>query len=163
MRTLCTLLVVIAGLPFLLGADVYRWVDKDGVVNYTQQKPEGVEATRLRADAGHRAESAAQQAGDASAGASQSDGAPAASDERQDLLAQLQAAEAARQQEIARARESNCEQSRAVLSRLQEKGRIRVRSEDGDHRVMPEEERQQRIADAQRGVVDNCSGTASSN
>ena len=31
-------------LPLLMGAEVYRWVDKDGVVNYTQVKPRDAKA-----------------------------------------------------------------------------------------------------------------------
>ena len=34
-------------LPALCGAEIYRWVDENGVVNYTQRSPEGVEAERI--------------------------------------------------------------------------------------------------------------------
>lgn len=155
MRTLCTLAFAIVALPFLMGADVYRWVAADGVVNFTQQKPEGVDSTRLRADMGqHRDAPVAAPAAEPSAVAE-------APEDRLSLLAKLQAAEVARQQEVTRARETNCETSRAVLNRLQGNGRIRVRGDDGAQRVMTEEERQERIAEAQRGIVSNCASTAS--
>ena len=50
----------------------------------------------------------------------------------------------------------NCQRSRDVLSRLTLKSRIRVRDEDGEYRVMPEEERQDRIAQAQEGIALYC-------
>jgi len=72
------------------------------------------------------------------------------------MLDQLQQAEKARRDEIARIREANCTRSREVLERLSVAGRIRVNDPDGQQRVMPEEERQQRIAEAQQGIVTNC-------
>jgi hypothetical protein len=159
MRTLCKLAFVIAALPMLMAADVYRWVDAEGVVNYTQRKPEGVDAARLQAATGQPLDAAGTRypTDPTEAVPAGVDPSPAAGEGPQSLLARLQAAELARQAEVARVRESNCEQSRAVLSRLSDKGRIRVRGDEGEHRVMPEEERQERIAQAQRDVVDNCS------
>jgi hypothetical protein len=156
MRTLCKLALVIAALPILMATDVYRWVDDDGVVNYTQRKPEGVDSARLQAATGQPLDLPATRAP-----ATPTPPVSVGGDVPQSLLAKLQATELARQQEVARIREANCEQARAVLGRLSDKGRIRVRGDDGNHRVMPEEERQERIAQAQRDVVANCSATAS--
>ena len=72
------------------------------------------------------------------------------------MLNDLQSAEAARKQEVARIRESNCERSRRVLDRLSATARIRVRDDSGEERIMGEDERQNRIAEAQQGVAENC-------
>ena len=40
-------LVLLAAIPLLMGAEVYRWVDANGVVNYSQIKPRGVPAEQL--------------------------------------------------------------------------------------------------------------------
>ncbi|MFW6092469.1 MAG: DUF4124 domain-containing protein [Pseudomonadota bacterium] len=161
MRLLCQLLSVITLVPWLMGADVYRWVDEDGVVNYTEQRPEGVEADPVDAPDGSQSSAAAADApaGDAPAGDATGN-APAADDDltpaQQQMLSDLRAAEQARQKEVERIRESNCREAREVHQRLTARGRIRVRDGDGGERVLPEEERQQRIDDAQRGIAENC-------
>jgi hypothetical protein len=74
------------------------------------------------------------------------------------MLRELEAAEEARQQELARVREDNCTRARSVLTRLTAKGRIRVRDDDGEYRIMNEEERQSRISEANQGIAMNCDG-----
>ena len=71
-------------------------------------------------------------------------------------MAKLQANEQERQDTIAKIRKDNCERSRRVLDNLSSRGRIRLNQEDGSQRMMPEEERQQRIEEAQKGIVANC-------
>ncbi len=161
MRFVCKLGLALCALPLLLGASsVYRWVDEDGVVNYTQMKPEGVDAELVSADTGRRVRTAPSAPSDDTADAG-ADGEPPLTENQQNMLADLRAAEAARQEEVAKVREANCQKARNVLERLTSRGRIRVRGDDGTERVMPEDERQQRIDDAQRGVAANCSETAS--
>ena len=137
--------------------EIYRWVDADGVVNYTQQKPRDVAAQQLTTQRGAptRVESAASQvtqAVDADVAAAERN----LDDAQKDMLEDLRAAEAARQQEIAKVKEANCQRSRALLSNLSAKEHIRIRDDSGTERVMPEEERQRRIEAAQKGIVDNC-------
>ncbi len=152
-RRLWKLLPVLGALPLLMGAEVYRWVDENGVVNYTQLAPEGVEAERVRPDTGQRI--AARPSEPATTPAAES-AEPELSEAQQRMLSKLQAAEQARQEEVARIKQANCERARAVLERLSVHGRVRVRGEDGQERVMPEDERQQRIDEAQQGVAANC-------
>ncbi len=71
------------------------------------------------------------------------------------MLERLRNAEAVRQEQVAEIRTSNCEQARTMLYDLQVRGRVRVR--DGDSvRIMDEDERQQRIGEAQEGIAVNC-------
>lgn len=155
MRVVCKLGLALCALPLLMGASVYRWVDETGVVNYTQIKPEGVPSQRVSADTG-RPFANVPAAPDAAAAPQ-----PALTDNQQKMLEGLRAAEAARQAEVAKVREANCEQARAVLERLSARGRIRVVGDDGEQRVMPDEERQQRISQAQGSVAANCATQAS--
>lgn len=160
MRLVCSLCLTLCTLPLLMGAAVYRWVDDDGVVNYTQMKPEGVAAERISSNTGTSDSAAAPAPADpatAPAGNTQ----PPLDEAQEHMLADLRAAEQAREQEVARVREANCQKSREVLDRLTSRGRIRIVGDDGQERVMPEEERKQRIDEAQRGVAVNCSPTAS--
>ena len=55
-----------------------------------------------------------------------------------------------------RPEQENCNRSRDVLNRLNVRSRIRVRNADGSARMMDETERQERIADAQKGVAQYC-------
>lgn len=163
MRALCKLALVLGALPLLMAADVYRWVDADGVVNYTQRKPEGVDADRVRAATGERfsGELATPASAAPPTAPSAAAGGGALNPQQQAMLAALQAAEQVRREEVARILDANCQQSRSLLEQLSRSGRIRVRGDDGREQVMPEDERQQRIDEAQRGVAANCSGTAS--
>lgn len=155
MRPLVKTALVILTLPLLTAADIYRWVDENGVVNYTQQKPRDVDAELVSS----RSPSAARAA-DAPPAAGRPDPAaraqPQLDEKQQRLLEELQAAEAARREEVAEARADNCRRARALLERLTTKSRIKVRGEDGQVQVLPEEERQQRITEAQQGIAVNC-------
>jgi hypothetical protein len=141
-------------LPALGGAEIYRWVDDAGVVNYTQLSPEGIEAERIVTRGGASTVAIPTvvevEAEDPDAGLS---------DEQKAMKARLEVAENARQAEIARIKQSNCNRSQRVLQKLSSKGRIRVRDAHGEEVAMPEEERQSRIIEAQRDVVSNCETT----
>ena len=160
MRKFFCLAFVALCVPAVTAADVYRWVGPDGVVNYTQMKPQGVKAERVRTQGGKTSATAAstgeparepvQQPANQNADASQ------LSPKQQEMLKDLESAETARKQEVARIREANCERSQRVLDRLSANARIRVRDDSGEERVMGEDERQDRIAEAQRGVAENC-------
>jgi hypothetical protein len=161
MGLVCKLALTLCLLPVLLGAGVYRWVDDNGVVNYSQLKPEGIDAELVTAGTGQRVPTpASTQTASSDAPADPNDDRDLNESQRE-MLRDLRAAEEARQQEVARIREANCQQSRDVLQRLTSRGRIRVVGEDGQERVLPEEERQSRIDEAQRAVAANCSETAS--
>jgi len=147
-----TLLISLAATA-AFAEDVYQWVDENGVTNYTQQRPKiGVEYSRVRTNvAGAALEIQEPEPAPAQR--------PKLTSEQKAMLDDLKAAETARQAEVAKIREANCEKSRLVLQRLTEKERIRVRDNDGTERVMGEDERQNRISQAQEGVASNCEPT----
>ena len=78
------------------------------------------------------------------------------SGEQQSMLNDLQASEAQRQEQVARIRIDNCARSRRVLNNLSSSGRVRVVGEDGSQAILPENERSERISQAQRGIATNC-------
>ena len=143
-------------------ADTYRWVDDNGVVNYAERKPRGVPDSRIT-----RVASMTTRGGANSRSAPSSSPAPSFTPQTQDqveltgdqqeMLRGLQQAEVDRQAQVAQIKQDNCERARRVLANLTAKDRIRVRSETGIERALPEEERQEKIAAAQRGIVENCS------
>jgi hypothetical protein len=144
--------------PSVSADEIYRWVDDQGVVNYTQQKPRGQEAEKIQTKAGTRTKSTAATPAAASPAATglASGTEKPLSAEQQKMLEDLRRAEEARQEEVARIKEHNCQRSREVLTRLTVKNRIRVADESGEYRVMPEDERQQRISEAQENIALYC-------
>lgn len=168
MRLFWRLALALAMLPVLMGATIYRWVDANGVVNYSQQKPEGVNAELVDSDTGQRSSASRapappdRAAGQAATAQAQDGGSDQQlSDAQKKMLADLRAAESARQEKLTKIRKANCQQAKSLLDRLTSRGRIRVKGDDGQERVMPEEERRQRIDDAQKAVAENCAATAS--
>ena len=141
--------------PALGGADIYRWVDDSGVVNYTQHSPEGFAVERIVTTTGAPTvvvpDVVQPEAEDPNAHLSA---------EQKVMMKRLQETEDARQAEIARIKESNCSRAQGVLERLSGKGRIRLRDANGNETAMPEDERQSRISEAQRDIVSNCEATS---
>ncbi len=149
------LLVLVLSLPVLMGSEIYRYVDANGVVTYAQQLPYGVKGEEI-----HTVDGAPSVAVAAAPPKTEKPAEPQLSPQQQAMLDKLKAAETARKDEIARIREANCTRSKEVLAKLSSAGRIRVTNPDGQEVKMPEEERQSRIAEAQRGIVTNCSAAA---
>ena len=145
--------IVLSLLSIPLSADdIYRWVDADGVINYTQQKPRDVDSEEITTRSG-----APRVVADTPLPVpeSKATGQPLNADQER-MLEGLRATEQARQQEIVKLKEDNCQKSRDVLSRLTIKNRIRVKDDAGDYRVMAEDERQDRITNAQEGIALYC-------
>ncbi len=144
----------LALIPMLMGTELYQWTNADGVVTYSQQAPHGVEASRITVRDGAATATVQPEP------VRDEPDKPKLTPAQQEHLERMEAIEAARQEEIARIRQSNCDRSRAILERLQSAARIRIRDERGEQRVMSESELQGRIADAQRGIAENCSELA---
>ncbi len=156
LRKVCLAALLALCMPMLMGADiVYRWIDENGVVNYTQQLPRGIKAQQITTQLG--APSVVTDVGEITE--TRERGERSLSDQQQEMLDELKAAELARQQEVAKIRQANCQQSRDVLASLSLTSRIRVRDSSGTERVMGEDERQRRIDEAQQGIVLNCNAS----
>jgi hypothetical protein len=128
--------------------DVYKWVNEDNEVQYTQMPPpHGIKAIRIQSKAPAPEEStdvavdAAPDEADAQPNTEQ------ASDEAPDLEATEEQAEApAREDVLARASQENCEKARRNLTNLN-RGNVRLRTSSGEVIRLTEEERQQKIVE----------------
>ena len=149
------LVVLVLSIPLLMGSEIYRYVDANGVVTYAQQLPYGVKGEQIHTVAG-----APSVAVVATPPQQENPAQPVLTPQQQAMLDDLKKAETARKDEIARIREANCTRSKEVLEKLSTAGRIRVKGPDGQEVKMPEEERQSRIEEAQRGIVANCNGAS---
>lgn len=133
---------------------MYRWVDKNGVLNYSQVEPQGVKSEKIvtRGSLSSRIQedstSAAAQPTDTTK--------PKLTEEQQRKLEELKALHAQEEQQVAEIKRTNCEKSKSVLERLKQSQRIRVREDAGNERIIGEDERQRRIEEAQEGIASNC-------
>ena len=139
-------------------AATYRWVDANGVVNYSQRKPRNVPEDQITT-VGNTGTSAIVSSDADSTPAPASSTPPAnddLTDEQQVMLKRLQEAEAQRQAAVREIKQDNCQKSRRALEDLTAKERIRINLDDGSQRILGEDERQEFIAQAQQGIVRNC-------
>jgi hypothetical protein len=129
-------------------ADVYKWVDSNNEVQYTQTPPPaGVEFTRIG--------SAAAPAHDpAEADTSLQERLEASEEQKQQKAKATSDAE--QQAEIARISRQNCVNARKNLEQLGRSGQIRYKTGEGEELRLSEEERQQRIEEAQGQVKEFC-------
>lgn len=141
---LSSLLLALAA-PAMAGS-IYKWVDAQGTTHFGTQPPQGVEAQRVNPVISQPATPApAAPASPASEAANA--GAAKQAEIEKDVKAQI----AAEQERL----ESHCLQVRTNLAQLQNNPRVRV-EENGETRRLTEEERQSRIAEAQKTISENC-------
>jgi hypothetical protein len=140
-------------LSFSTAADIYRWVDDTGVVNYSQQKPRGQAVSLIRAGDGARPSTATPIAANDEPTVITD---PNLSTNQQSMLNELQAAEQQRRVAVEKIRTSNCATSKRVLQKLQVNGRIRIRDAAGEEITMTDEDRDERIRQAHQSIAVNC-------
>jgi hypothetical protein len=159
MKNLILILVLIPGL-FCFAAvsataeeEYYTWVDENGVTNYAERNPEGVRATfvsrnqsfgRRAADEGRPSSQTAQQA-QANSRALDPD---ALVDEQAAILAA----------EVNEIKRQNCEIGKNNLAQLKAFSRIRVSDDQGENRVLTEDEKEARSDKARQTIRENCTG-----
>ena len=126
--------------------DVYKWVNKDNEIQYTQMPPpHGIKAIRIQSKA-----PAAVESNDAAAApddeASPGDTEQAAEDTPDEETGDEQAETPDRNEVLSRASQENCEKARRNLENLN-RGNVRLRTSSGEVIRLTEEERQQKIVE----------------
>jgi hypothetical protein len=127
-------------------AEIYKWVDSNNEVQYTQAPPpKGVESTRIEA---------APARDSAAAGSNLQERIKASEEQKQQKTEA--SADAELQAEIARISKQNCITARNNLEQLNRNGQIRYRTGDGEVLRLNEEDRKQRIEEARGQVKEFC-------
>ena len=144
MKALCKLVLLISAVALgstLLAADkagkvTYKWVDQNGITQYTERPPKNRAYEKITVSAGGgreveqvTAEQAAQQANETT----------------QSALDQ-----------VVQANERNCKIAQQNMQVLKEMARIRVSDDKGENRVLTDEEKQARIAETQKQIDIYC-------
>jgi hypothetical protein len=137
------LILLLAAGP--VGAEIFRWTDADGNVQYGQHPPAGADATHIRAKPAPKS-------------------APAAKPLQQqmdELDARLEAkrqheAEAASKQQDDERRQLNCSNARNNVEQLSYGGNRMVRMPDGSHARLDEPRRLAELEKYRKAVEEYC-------
>ena len=140
--------------------EYYTWVDENGVTNYAERNPEGIDATFVSNSRafGQRTlprESQSRDTGRPQAATSSSTPSSTSSVNPDSLVDEQAAALAA---EVAAVKQKNCEIGKNNLAQLKAFARIRVTDEKGENRILTDEEKQARADQARQTIRDNCTG-----
>jgi hypothetical protein len=136
MRTLFMVSLLIS--PLCMAGQIYKWVDAQGVTHFGAQPPQGQEATTVLTP-------------------SNPAGKPATLP-RSKVIGDQQAIDKTVQKQVAEQQAQLkvfCEQARTNLAQLQNNPRVRE-DVDGEMRRLTDEQRQERITEAQKQIGDNC-------
>lgn len=139
---------------FAVEEPYYTWVDENGVVNFAQGQPKGVNAKLI--SKGYRF---GQKVVEGTRVQPVSASLPELVGNEQDAAvtgSQAGADFEKTMQEIKRVKQANCEGARKNLSSYLSRGRIRLQGEDGEYRILPGEERQANIRRFQNDIDENC-------
>lgn len=130
--------LLIAISPVSMAAQIYTWVDEQGVTHFDAQPPQGREATTVVTP-------------------SPSVDKPAALP-RSNAIGDQQSIDKSVKKQVAEQQtqlKAFCEQARTNLAQLQNNPRLREEV-DGEMRRLTDEQRQERTAEAQRQIAENC-------
>ena len=139
MRTFFLTASLLIGIcPVSMAAQIYKWVDEQGVTHFDTQPPQGREAATVVTP-------------------SPSAGKPATLP-RSNAIGDQQAIDKTVKKQVAEQQAQLkvfCEQARTNLAQLQNNPRLRE-DVDGEMRRLTDEQRQERTAEAQRQIAENC-------
>ena len=134
-------------------AQQYRWVDKDGRVQYGDMPPPGVKATRIKGPAAGSAPAPTP------APAAKKDGkalSPEAAFQKRQKEAAEQSDKAAKERVEAETRRANCEAAQSSLRQIQSGQRMMTMNSAGERVYLDDAARASEEARAQRAVAEHC-------
>lgn len=121
-----------------LAADYYKWTDENGVTHYSARKPTDYAAEVIRINASGRGPSPEATSPPAATGTPPETGSSSA-------------AQAAPQKD-----EERCNWARTTLETLRNSNRVRIREDDGEVRILSEEEKSEQRQLAEEALKDAC-------
>ncbi|MGF0242030.1 DUF4124 domain-containing protein [Rhodococcus sp. IEGM1300] len=130
--------VLISLSPLCMAAQIYKWVDAQGVTHFDAQPPQGQQATTVVTPAPPVGKTATPV-----------DNTTLGDQQAIDKTVKKQVAEQEAQLK------GFCEQARTNLAQLQNNPRLREEV-DGEMRRLTDQQRQERTTEAQKQIADNC-------
>ena len=127
-----------------MAAPIYKWVDAEGVTHFGAQPPQGAQVTTVNAPPPDNFPCPST---------------PAPTIQQKPADPEQKAIDDKVKQQVAKEeaeRKQFCEETRNNLAQLKNNPRVRVDEGKGELRRLGEEERQERIAKAEKAIQENC-------
>ena len=137
--------VVLAALPIGLHAEIYKWVDRNGLTHYSERKPIGSQSVQI----------VNPKAGKATAERQSWEEQDQQFSERREAVGK-KAEEAQAAAELAAQKKVACNDAMQRLARLQ-RPRVNRVADDGTRTRMREEQRQEELAATRDAIKEYCS------
>ncbi|WP_448682936.1 DUF4124 domain-containing protein [Pseudomonas nicosulfuronedens] len=147
-RTIFMGSLLLALAPTVMAAQVYKWVDAQGITHFGAQPPEGTDAATVNTNS-----APPKASSNFPPPATTKPTLPPSEDEKQKAADEKVRQEVA-QQEAERLKQ--CDKLRNDVAQLKNNPRIRVDDGNGELRRITEEERQARIAGSEKSIRENC-------
>jgi hypothetical protein len=144
-RMIITTSLLLAMSTSTIAGQIYKWVDAQGMTHFGSQPPHGQQATSVNT-------ATPPPSSDAKGSDTAQVDNAATADPDQAAIDEKVRKDVAKQQAE---QKKYCETVRTNLAQLQNNPRLRVEV-DGEVRRLSEEERQQRISEAQKSIAENC-------
>lgn len=146
LKTFFLFLTFLGFLPLATHASIYKWVDDEGNVHYSQQKPQNIKTEKMIVNSRAPENSSTYS----------KPSLKKKEEEKQATDKEGKAAVSEKPEKSAEERASLCKQSQDNLQALLSRGRIRQKDAQGNVSYMSEEHKQQRIKREQDRVKENC-------
>ncbi|MFV1972589.1 MAG: DUF4124 domain-containing protein [Thiohalobacterales bacterium] len=147
----CVLLALASGLHAASKDVIFKWIDDNGAVHYTQVPPQDREYETLKQVGAPGTAPAEKPASVRSDLQKQVEAMDKAQEERAEAKNQME-----QQDRIRERRKKNCEISNRNLANLHQTGNRIFMTPDGEVMRLTDEERQRRIDEANRQIEENC-------
>lgn len=141
-------------LPAVQGA-VYKWVDADGKVHYSQSPPLDRPAEKVKMPSQPPADAAPKAQAPKTIGTEKEPDTATTKDQNQAAQKDKKETKKEKREKEAQ-RQENCDQARRSLEGLESRPRARKTEPDGTLVYMTDEERQAAIEQSRQGVSDFC-------
>ncbi|MFW2371802.1 MAG: DUF4124 domain-containing protein [Gammaproteobacteria bacterium] len=148
LKNILILVTLFGLLPLTTQAAIYKWVDENGKVVYSQQKPQNTKTEKIKVTTRVPEDSSTYN----KSALKKKEADKAATDKP----ANNKQAANAKPEKSPKERAESCKRAQDSLQTLVSRGRIRLKDGEGNIKYMSEEEKQQRIKREQDRVKQNC-------
>ena len=137
-------------LPLTLTAGVYKWVDEEGKVHYGSQRPENIEAEKLKIDTARKPPAQKDPA-------AKDKTATEAEAKKEEAVTEPAKPEETKPPQLSRKEKKRlCGQARQRVATIESRGRLKAPDEKGNMRHLTDAERMGRLNAARADVAEYC-------
>lgn len=147
MRWNTLLISLLIATPFISSAAIYKWVDEEGNVNYSQEKPKETKSERMKVDTAPSIDrSTYKKPSTKTKEQTTEKTSPDTKDAEKDK----------KKGKSAKNNDSGCKAAKANLNTMRNSGRVRQKDKDGNVSYMSDEQKQARMKQEMDYIKNNC-------